>query len=97
MTGSPHVVNLVVVKVNRRLWIKVVETDDLIYTPPDFVLSKLSGREPLIELCRVASNDLAENMIEHIMNFESRMQKHVASSIENIRQSVYEIVAADPN
>lgn len=94
MNGYPHVVNLVVVKHNKRLWIKEVETDRLIYTPPDFLRHLIKNRTDLEGLCRDGSNDVIDNLIEHIMKFESKVQNNVAFTFEQVRQSSHEIVSS---
>ena len=56
------------VKVNKRLWIKNLETGVLEYTPPDFI--RLHGRELMIKLAEVVSES-GKLEFEDIMKFET--------------------------
>jgi hypothetical protein len=93
MSGWTHASNLAVVKYNKRLWIKDIDSGRLIYTPPDFLRHLIKNRSDLEELCRDGSND-ADNLIEHIMKFESKVQNNVAFTFEQVRQSSHEIVSS---
>lgn len=57
------------VKVNRRLWIKNVTLDRLVYTPPDFI--RLVDRALLIELVR-RSTVRGELHIDDLIVFEAK-------------------------
>jgi hypothetical protein len=58
-----------VVKQNKRLWVRCVETGELIYTPPSFV--KLQSREPLNDLVRSFNSTLSRDL-DAIAAFEAR-------------------------
>jgi hypothetical protein len=59
------------VKHNKRLWIKHVESGELVYTPPDFIRSRIQDRDQM----RVLARDLSEigrYDINTITEFETR-------------------------
>ena len=57
------------VKVNKRLWIKNVTKDRLVYTPPDFI--RLVDRSLMIELAR-RSTLRGELHIDDLIVFEGK-------------------------
>lgn len=57
------------VKVNKRLWIKNVTEDRLVYTPPDFI--RLVDRGLMIELAR-RSTVRGELHIDDLIVFEAK-------------------------
>lgn len=57
------------VKVNKRLWIKNVTEDRLVYTPPDFI--RLVDRSLMIELAR-RSTVRGELHIDDLIVFEAK-------------------------
>lgn len=62
----------VVVKVNKRLHIRSVETGEIIYTPPDFV--RVPHREAMGDLARVFTEKKTRD-IAAIIEFEARWTK----------------------
>jgi hypothetical protein len=59
------------VKVHKRLWLREVETGNLVYTPPEWVRSRLQGREPMRELA-AAMTERGRYDINLIIEFETR-------------------------
>lgn len=58
-----------VVKSHKRLWIREVETGELVYTPPNHV--NLPGRDPLIQL----ASSMTKYDINLIAEFEDSYSK----------------------
>lgn len=69
MVGSVNTYR--VVKVNKRLWIEEVETDTLVYTPPDFMRHRLQSRQPMHDLA-ARFNETGARDIGAIVEFQTR-------------------------
>ena len=63
----------VCVKSNKRLWIREITAGEFVYTPPDFLRHRLNGREPMVELARIAT-ERGELHIFDIMEFEENIR-----------------------
>ena len=61
-------------KVDKRLWILDWNTQEKIYSPPEFIRKKLTSREQLQELCD-AFNELGRRDIDSIVAFEKAFVK----------------------
>lgn len=61
-------------KVNKRLWILNWDTQEWVYTPPEFIRKKLTSREQLQKLCD-AFNKLGRRDIDSIVAFEKAFIK----------------------
>ena len=60
-----------VIKANKRLWIRQVETGELVYTPPDFIRHRLQSRLPMEQLAE-SFNKVGERAISAIAELEAR-------------------------
>jgi hypothetical protein len=67
---SRHPVTYEVVKRDKRLWLREVETGRLVYTPPNFMRHRLQSREPMIELAKAMTQELRYD-IDVITQFET--------------------------
>lgn len=63
-------VRFIVEKVNGRLFIKEFETGKLVYSPPEWVRSRLQGREPMRQLAE-AMTWKSKYDINLIIDFET--------------------------
>lgn len=66
---SEHPVTYEAIKLNGRLYVREVETGKLVYSPPDFVRSRLPGREPMRELAEAMTKGLRYD-INLVIDFE---------------------------
>lgn len=72
ITGWPClVVTAEVKKINKRLWVQLVETGELVYTPPDFIYKRMNSRADLQRLAdRIGYYD---EIIDEIIIWETEM------------------------
>jgi hypothetical protein len=68
---SNHPVTFEVAKVNKRPYLRELETGKLVYTPPDWVRSRLNSREPMADLARAMTERLRYD-VNLIIEFETR-------------------------
>jgi hypothetical protein len=68
-----HPVTYEIVKRDKRVWLREVETGRLVYTPPNFVRHRLRSREPMIELAKAMTAKLRYD-IGAIVDFETRIR-----------------------
>lgn len=64
-----------VIKKNKRLYIRVRETGELYYTPPDFIRKKIQSREIMVDLCNELSYIPYQDWFNVIFEFEGKMNK----------------------
>lgn len=62
-----------VIKRNKRLHIHILETDAVLYTPPDFLREHMHSREPLQKLADIFTRK-QERSIQDIMEFETSLR-----------------------
>lgn len=62
-------------KYNKRLYIEIIETGELYYTPPDFIREKMNSRKKLVDLSDRLSYIPFRDWIDEIMKFEFEMHK----------------------